>query len=178
MSNWKPREKVYRWRPVVDKYAVKYQLSQALILAVIEMESGGNEKAFRFEPGFYDHYLKNNTNWQKLMQERGYTPEQVSSSYGLMQLMYPTAWMLGFRGDPEELYDPDINIDLGCKYLRKLMNRYNNDHMLALAHYNGGSTGAKQFINEETDKRPVRYAYKVNNIYKRYKEYNQSLLDD
>lgn len=172
---WQPRQKVYRWRNLVDKYAVKYQLSQALILAVIQMESGGNEKAFRFEPGFYDHYLKNNLNWQNIMRERNYVPEQVSSSYGLMQLMYTTAWMLGFRGYPEQLYDPEINIDIGCKYLRQLMDKYDGNHMLALAHYNGGSTGAKQYLNEETNQRPVRYAKTVNSLYERFKKYHQSL---
>jgi soluble lytic murein transglycosylase-like protein len=170
---WKPRKDVNKWRSIVDKCAVEFQVSQALILSVIQMESGGDKNAFRYEPGFYKYYLENNATWQNLMIERNYTEKQVSSSYGLMQLMYPTAWMLGFREDPEELYNPYKNIHLGTKYLKQLLDKYDGNHFLALAHYNGGSTGAKQYINNELNQRPARYANKANQIYENFVNYHK-----
>lgn len=38
-------------------------------------------------------------------------------SYGLMQVLYRTAWAMGYRGPQEGLYDPRISIDLGTRYL-------------------------------------------------------------
>ena len=50
MMAWGPNKRVYRWRSLVDKWACERKLSQDLILAVIQMESGGNETAYRSEP--------------------------------------------------------------------------------------------------------------------------------
>lgn len=42
-----------------------------------------------------------------------------SPSWGIMQLKLNTARGLGFSGTVKELRDPKINIDLGCKNLKK-----------------------------------------------------------
>ena len=55
---------------------------------------------------------------------------------GLMQLMPGTAKWLGF--DPEALWDPEINIEAGVKYLRWLYDKYGNIWD-AVAAYNQGS---------------------------------------
>lgn len=90
----------------------------------------------------------------------------VSSSYGLMQIMYPTAvqdmkFQLGGKGkDPMALFQPKVNIQLGVKYLRMKYSSINqlknkdteevetiDDYYMILRNafsgYNGGDAGYK-----------------------------------
>ena len=53
---------------------------------------------------------------------------------GLMQLMPDTARELGVKN----VYDPKANIQGGAKYLKRLMNLFDNDIALAVAAYNAG----------------------------------------
>ncbi|SFD43466.1 lytic transglycosylase domain-containing protein [Pseudoalteromonas denitrificans] len=62
---------------------------------------------------------------------------------GVMQIMPATA--LGeFNTSAEQLYDIPTNIEIGIKYLKKLMHAYNERLEIALSHYNGGSA-VKQY---------------------------------
>jgi Transglycosylase SLT domain len=63
-------------------------------------------------------------------------PNAVSSAgaQGLMQLMPETARELGVK-NPK---DPEQNIAGGAKYIRQLLNKYNNDPEKAMAAYNWG----------------------------------------
>ena len=45
-------DKVKRWWPILDRWCVELGVSQSLVLAVIHMESGGNENARRYEPEY------------------------------------------------------------------------------------------------------------------------------
>lgn len=72
--------------------------------------------------------------------ESDFNPRAVSprSCYGIMQIQWPgTARDLGFTS-LSQLYNPCANIDAGAKYLRKMLDRYDNDFHLALAAYNYG----------------------------------------
>ena len=69
--------------------------------------------------------------------ESEFNPRAVSrrGALGLMQLMPSTAALLGVR----DAFDPEQNVDGGARYLRDLMDRFDNDVSLALAAYNAGA---------------------------------------
>jgi hypothetical protein len=57
---------------------------------------------------------------------------------GVMQIMPRTAEQV-FGVPRSRLFDPDVNIELGIKFIKKLLKRYDNRLDIALSHYNGGS---------------------------------------
>lgn len=70
-----------------------------------------------------------------------------------MQLMYSTAEEVAQKIDVEltekNIYEPDININIGTKYISILIQKYGNIN-LALAAYNAGSGNVDNWINEGT----------------------------
>ncbi len=96
-------------RLLVKEAAIEAGLDPLLVEAVMRAESSGNPRAV-----------------------------SRAQAYGLMQLRLPTAEeMAGRRLDPEDLFDPSLNLELGCRYLRRLLDRY-KDLRLALMAYNAG----------------------------------------
>lgn len=118
--------KVYKleYTEYVKKYANEYNVDEYLIYAIIKAESN-------FEPNAESH--------------RG--------AKGLMQLMYSTAEdiskRIGIELNEDNILEPDININLGTKYISMLIQKYNNIN-LALAAYNAGSGNVDGWIEKGT----------------------------
>ncbi len=100
---------------LIDKSSVDYFVPADWIRAVIDVESNWDTFAYRAEPRIND------------------------ASYGLMQLLNTTARSLGFTGQPEELYKPEINIPLGAQLLGQLRSKYGDDFRRIYSAYNSGS---------------------------------------
>lgn len=72
--------------------------------------------------------------------ESGYNPAAIGGDgeRGMMQVMPPTAAMLGFKGTAEQLADPATNIRLGVTYLAGAWKLANGDLCRALMKYRAG----------------------------------------
>ncbi|HEU4711994.1 MAG TPA: lytic transglycosylase domain-containing protein [Pyrinomonadaceae bacterium] len=83
---------------------------------------------------------------------------------GLMQLMPGTAARFGVR----RAHDPAQNISGGTRYLRELLNRFNNRVDLVLASYNAGEGAVAKFGNRVPPYKETRnYVKKISYRYKR-----------
>jgi len=91
-----------------------------------------------------------------IRQESAFTTDARShaGALGLMQLMPRTAKKVARRigikySGYSGLTDTDTNLKLGMHHLRKVMNRYQNNPVLATAAYNAGEYRVKQWIPEQ-----------------------------
>ncbi len=119
-------KKMYKqeYTEYVKKYSKEYDVDEYLIYAIIKAESNFNQEAVSHR-----------------------------EAKGLMQLMYSTAEDIAKRVDieinEENILEPDININLGTKYISMLIQKYDNVN-LALAAYNAGSGNVDGWIEKGT----------------------------
>lgn len=93
--------------------AKKAGVSGALLLAICTHESG----------------LKN-----VLVPHDGGSP-----TYGICQVKYDTAKMMGFEGKAKDLMVPEINAKWAAAYLKYQKTRYDGDWVKSVAAYNSGT---------------------------------------
>ena len=84
-------QKVLQWRSLAIHWAERTSVPEAFILAIIQMESGGNPKAKRYEPEYQRKYFAS-AKFEEIQRVARISPQEVATSYGLMQLMPMTAW--------------------------------------------------------------------------------------
>ncbi len=84
--------------------------------------------------------------------ESNYNPQAhgAAGEIGLMQVMPPTARLLGFTGTLEQLADPETNIKLGVRYLAGAWRLANGDICTAAMKYRAGH-GETRFSVKSVD---------------------------
>ncbi len=101
------------YREEILKASEEYDLEPEFICAVIHTESGFKSDA-----------------------------ESVAGAQGLMQIMPETfSWLCDLKDEdysPEDVFIPEVSIDYGCYYLRRLTDNY-GDEYTACAAYNAGN---------------------------------------
>ena len=124
-----------------------------------------------------------------ILVESRYLPDAVSSkdAKGLMQILPSTGeWAAGrmkLKGYQEkQLFDPEINIQIGCWYLSFLSSQFPDNMDLVLASYNGGIGNVNKWLtNKECSKDGKKldhipygetrnYVVRVQEAYKIYQE--------
>lgn len=142
---------------VVEKYSKKYGIDELLIYSLIREESRFDSKAV-----------------------------SRSDARGLMQLLPSTARDIAPRmgiayTGKEMLFDPEVNVDMGTFYLRRILNRFNGEIPIALAAYNAGqnwmaelllNTDYKsfdEFVEDIPDEQPRKYVKRILRSYGAYR---------
>ena len=99
--------------------------------------------------------------------ESNFDPKAVSrkNARGLMQLLPETAAQLGVKN----IDDPAENIDAGTRYLRDLLQKYNNDVALALAAYNAGPEKVQLYGRVPPFAETISYVKRVKRGYEKSK---------
>ncbi|MBR0838984.1 transglycosylase SLT domain-containing protein [Bradyrhizobium liaoningense] len=97
------------YRQLVERESLAFGLPPALVDAVMAVES-------RYNPGVVG----------------------MDGEVGLMQVMLPTARMMGFAGTPAELASPEVNVHYGVRYLAGAWRRANGDLCTAAMKYRAG----------------------------------------
>ncbi len=123
MARWR-REDLFD--AVIEPAAVKYGVPVGLVKGVIGQESSFNPEALKEEPRIDDR------------------------SRGLMQVLEGTARGLGFDGDPERLFDPELNVELGTRLLAVNLRKTNGDWDAAISAYNAGFSKIRPWDGKRT----------------------------
>ncbi|MCD0159807.1 transglycosylase SLT domain-containing protein [Deinococcus sp. 6YEL10] len=128
---------VLSFKGAAQPHASAYGLSVNTVLAVVAVESSGNPSAIRYEPHYYGAYMASLPHFRAAAARYGV--RSVSSSLGLMQTMYATAYNEGYRGTPLGLLRAGNSLKYGSKHLGGLKRRYGEWN--ALRAYNAGVGG-------------------------------------
>lgn len=121
-----------------------HALEPSLLLALAEQESSFNTWAMRYEPSFYEHYVRKN--YPTLNTEAA----ARSTSYGLCQVMGEVAREMGFTGPfLTMLCDESTGLDYGARMLHKCITEAGTVSA-GLLRYNGG--GNPQYAAQVLEK--------------------------
>ena len=156
-EEWKP----FKYKKEVIFYSEYYDLDPALVLSIINAESGFDSAA-----------------------------ESSAGAIGLMQITPKTANYIAERTGAVnyDLTAPDTNIDFGCYYIKYLLNKFENVST-AIAAYNAGEGKVRNWLTDKKYsedgvalkeipyKETARYTEKICESFRKYKKLYGKLLD-
>jgi soluble lytic murein transglycosylase len=149
--------------PESFKKGLRFFFTLAVVLVVvIFILSSGLKLAYplKYKEYVFKYSLQNNIDpylvFAIIKAESGFKPEAISrkNARGLMQISEKTAmWgaeSLGLENFAyETLFDPEINIMIGCWYIAILMKEFDNDIDLVITAYNGGSGNVNDWLRDK-----------------------------
>ncbi len=115
--------------PKIESYMKQDQVEWALVHALVRQESR------------YDQEAVSSAGARGLMQLMPATAKEVARKAGIS---HNTSWLTS---------KPAHNVDLGTRYLKSLLDRYNGNYPMALAAYNAGPSIVTQWVQEFGDPR-------------------------
>ncbi|MBA59795.1 MAG: hypothetical protein CMQ40_11595 [Gammaproteobacteria bacterium] len=148
---------------IASRLAIRWGWHKASIQTMIMTESWDNLDE-RFPTAYKDVFTKYArqknlpVEWSLAVarQESAFMPDAKSraGARGLMQLMPSTARLVAkgigtSYSKNRRLLEIDLNIKLGTTYLRWMLDRYNNNRILASAAYNAGPGNVDKWINPQ-----------------------------
>ena len=123
-------KKIYplKYNEYVEKYSKEYNIDKYMVYAIIKAESNFNKNA------------KSN-----------------SDAIGLMQIMESTAVetadKMNIEVTKEDLFEPELNINIGLGYFTYLLDYYDNNYLLAIIAYNAGIGNVDKWLKQEIIKK-------------------------
>lgn len=113
-----------KYKESVMKYSEEYRLDPMFVLSIIKTESK------------FDQDARSSKDARGLMQVTPKTGEWAAEKLGMENY------------DHEQLYDPEINIKIGCWYLDNLRTQFDYNMKLVAAAYNGGSGNVTKWLGD------------------------------
>ena len=118
---------------IIKEYSTKYNVEPTLILAIIHTESKFKATAI------------SNKGARGLMQISKSTADWAAKEIGLKNYSY------------EQIFEPQINIQIGCWYIEKLFKQFDS-FTLAVCAYNAGSGNVTKWLQKySTDGKKLSY---------------------
>lgn len=114
-----------KYSNIVDKYSKEFNVDPMLVYSIMRAESSFDKEAISKKRA------------RGLMQISEKTGQWGAKELNIVDY------------DNNILFDPEVNIKIGCWYLNNLMNEFNNDLTLVIAAYNGGSGNVTQWLKDK-----------------------------
>lgn len=134
---------------IATKHSKENNLDPDLIFSIISVESGWNAYAMRYEPAY--RWLYYPRMFAEKLAITEFTEEHLQKfSYGLMQIMGAVCREYGFEKELVRVIEPENNLNIACKFIKKLFDKYGNENDVISA-YNQGSnkkTKTGSYLNQ------------------------------
>jgi soluble lytic murein transglycosylase-like protein len=145
---------IEQWAPIINQYSLKYKVDPNFVSAIMQKESSGDPQAL------------------SLPTSKG------EKAVGLMQVLPSTAKGECGIYDPNLLFDPDINIHCGTRYIARLYRKEGQgDYRRTAAMYFGGPgvnlANVSKIKDPATGETVSTYMEKVMGYYEYFTEKNK-----
>ncbi len=116
-----------------------------------------------------------------IRQESEFNPAAVSRAHavGLMQLLPRTGKLVAKevklkRYSPSQLYTPEVNLQLGTRYFKGMVDKFGGSFEYALAAYNAGSDRVEEWLGQGKYRDPQEFVESI--PFTETREYVQAIL--